>query len=228
MSDRDQPILQVRELTRRGREQRVLLKDIRFSIREGERIGLVGNSGSGKTCLFRAIVRLDSWDTGSVSSSGSLPDCQRDIVRFRRQVIYLPQRPAFLEGTVQQNLEFAFDLSSCDEKLDQSRLVAWLGKFGRGDDFLKQPVAQLSGGEQLIVALLRALSLSPRVLLLDEPTASLDATTMAIYEAVVQDWHQQDSRRAFVWTSHDRQQIDRMADRVILMRDGELSEAADA
>jgi putative ABC transport system ATP-binding protein len=81
----------------------------------------------------------------------------------------------------------------------------------------------LSGGERQIVAMLRALLVVPAVLLLDEPSAALDPQTTATLEQLVDTWHAEEpSKRAYVWVSHDTAQAQRVADRIIHLRDGTL------
>ena len=85
-----------------------------------------------------------------------------------------------------------------------------LTHLGRDESFLDKPVGELSGGESQLVALLRAVQLDPKVLLLDEPTASLDAEATAAVETLVADWQAESAgARAVVWVSHDTGQAER-------------------
>ena len=85
-----------------------------------------------------------------------------------------------------------------------------------------QTIESLSGGEQQLISLVRALTLSPTALLLDEPTAALDAETAAKVERLIMDWYRSDESRAFVWSSHDLEQVDRMTMRQIRMDGGRV------
>ena len=87
--------------------------------------------------------------------------------------------------------------------------------LGRDEAFLQQSTDRLSGGESQIVAMLRALLTAPDVLLLDEPTASLDAEAVAAIEKLIANWLKEKPDRGCVWTSHDRQQLERNSDRVL-------------
>ncbi|MEO6926801.1 MAG: ATP-binding cassette domain-containing protein, partial [Rhodanobacter sp.] len=135
---------------------------------------------------------------------------------YRARVVYLPQRPALPEGQVEAALRVPFQFRvhrNSPFPLDRAREL--LSMLGRDETFLQQRTERLSGGEGQIVAMLRALLIGPDVLLLDEPTASLDAHAVAAIETLVTSWLQQQPQRACVWTSHDRDQLQRVSDRVV-------------
>ncbi|MFK8113304.1 MAG: ATP-binding cassette domain-containing protein [Rubripirellula sp.] len=223
-------LIQIDDLTRRTTQRndvsRVLLDDVSLEIDEGQRIGLVGRSGSGKSCLMRAIAMLDRCESGEVRFRGERIVGDR-VPSYRRQVVYLPQRPAFVLSSVRQNLEAPFRLSIAETELDETRILGWLSDLGRSPDLLEQSVEQLSGGEQQVIALLRALSVSPTVILFDEPTASLDAVTGKQFENLVEGWIREDLSRSILWTSHDEDQIQRMTSQTLRMNDGRLLGATD-
>jgi putative ABC transport system ATP-binding protein len=104
----------------------------------------------------------------------------------------------------------------------------WLGDFARSERLLDQSVQELSGGEQQIVALIRAMLLRPCVLLLDEPTAALDAAATEQFEQLVLSWHSDTAEspaatRGLVWTSHDVAQLRRVTNRIARMSEGTLT-----
>jgi putative ABC transport system ATP-binding protein len=220
-------LIQICDLTRRdARTNRLILDRVNLSILGDERIGLVGSSGSGKSSLLRAIAKLDRCLSGDVRFHGEII-CKDAIPTYRRKVVYLPQRPSLVTGTVQENLELPFRFDSANEGYSPSNTSRWLGDLAKSDELLNQPVSQLSGGEQQIVALIRAISISPEVLLFDEPTASLDPETTQRFEELVLAWQQETesrSYRGFIWTSHDAVQIERMTNRRIGISDGVLAE----
>lgn len=138
--------------------------------------------------------------------------------QYRSQVIYLHQRPALMEGTVELNLRQVYRLAlHCQKAYNRQQILQYLAPLNRDGDFLQRSVDNLSGGEAQMVACLRALQLAPRVLLLDEPTASMDEATAQQLEALILQWQQADSRRACIWTSHNSRQLDRVTDRQFIL-----------
>jgi putative ABC transport system ATP-binding protein len=215
-------ILVGRNLTRhRSDGLGVILDNVDIKISPGDRVGLVGQSGSGKSSLFRVLVKLDPVERGEILYHGKVLT-RKEIPTFRRHVVYLPQRPSFASGTVLENLVSPLRLASSENALSTIDYESWLDRAGKSTSLLEQPVDNLSGGEQQIVSLLRAIQLEPEVLLLDEPTAALDATSTDAIEQLVDVWYKQSPGRAYAWTSHNMDQIQRRCDRIIQLDSGRV------
>jgi ABC-type multidrug transport system ATPase subunit len=193
----------VSELTRPG------LRPVSFRLNAGELVCLSGPSGAGKTLLLRALADLDV-NQGSVSLHGvlreSLPPQQ-----WRRRVALLPAESRWWEATVAEHFTV----------LDSQQLR----QLGFDQDVADWRVERLSTGEKQRLALLRLLANRPEVLLLDEPTANLDATGTLRVEQLVKDYLQA-TRASCLWVSHDRQQIERLCDRCFEMATTGLREVA--
>jgi putative ABC transport system ATP-binding protein len=201
-----------------------LLADVSLTLARGDRLAIVGASGTGKTLLLRALALLDSLDSGQVFwqdrsvAAGEVPG-------YRRQVQYLHQRAVLAEGTVEDNLRLPFALrTNAALKFDRRQAISALEKLGRDEKFLARSARDLSGGEAQMVAFVRGLQLAPSVLLLDEPTSSLDAESSQALERLVADWFdEQPGSRALAWVSHDRAQALRVSNRQLTMARGRLS-----
>lgn len=201
-----------------------LLREVSLKVSPGERLGVVGNTGSGKTLLLRALALLDPVDQGEVHWQGQAVRGNA-VPAFRSRVMYLHQSPALIEGTVEDNLRLPFTLGAHQgHAFSLEATLTHLQRVGRGKEFLNRSTRDLSGGEAQMVALLRAIALEPLVLLLDEPTAALDEENTRTIEELVSAWF--DNRKpsgALVWVSHNNGQVARMTDRVVTMEDGVLS-----
>lgn len=183
---------------------------VNLELYSGSRLALVGASGTGKSLLLRSLAGLDPVDEGEIRF-GDRPLFQWYMPRYRSQVMYLHQHPALLEGTVEFNLKAVYQFGLYRQKCYNFRRVCqWLNRVDRGENFLNKNAETLSGGERQIVALIRALQLDPAVLLLDEPTASLDPNTAEQIEFLIGDWLNKSSERACIWTSHNPLQLERV------------------
>ena len=157
--------------------------------------------------------------------------------QYRSKVSYIQQLPAFFEETVEENLKRIFRLKAHQHlQYDREKILNWLKELaapltssnssGIADSsgFLQRPAKELSGGEAQIATLLRVLQLEPQVLLLDEPTSSLDVELTKLFEKLLEKWQteipekQQNSsnsttKRAWIWVSHNPEQLQRMCSR---------------
>ncbi|MFM0035683.1 ABC transporter ATP-binding protein [Paraburkholderia strydomiana] len=204
-----------------------LLLPTTFALHAGERVAITGASGSGKSVLLRALALLDPLDAGRILWHGATVE-RGAIPRYRRSVAYIRQRPALLDGSVEDNLRYPFELRAYrDVRFDRTRAASLATQAGRAGDFLDKRASELSGGEAQITALIRVLQLAPEVLLLDEPTASLDPESSLAIEALVRAWFDADpGHHASIWVSHDPAQAARMSERHLTMRAGTLDEIA--
>lgn len=222
----DTALIETRALTRRDeRRQVALLQPTDFSLNRADRVSITGSSGSGKSVFLRALALLDAPTSGQILWNNQ-PIANAQIPHYRSHISYLSQRPALLEGTVEDNLRFPFSLKTLRTRsFDLQAVTRLLEHAGKNADFLAKNAGDLSGGESQVVSLIRTLQLNPEVLLLDEPTAALDPTSSRDVEALISAWYAADNARAYIWVSHDLDQARRMSAIHLHMSAGVLSGA---
>ncbi|MBD8670842.1 ATP-binding cassette domain-containing protein [Pseudomonas lurida] len=217
-------LIETRALTRLDERRQVpLLQPIDCTLHAGDRVSITGASGSGKSVFLRALALLDAPTSGQILWNNQ-PIGNTQIPHYRSHISYLSQRPALLDGSVEDNLRFPFSLKTLRKRsFDLAAVTTLLGHAGKAPDFLAKRAGDLSGGESQVVSLIRTLQLNPEVLLLDEPTAALDPTSSREVEALIDAWFAGDPARACIWVSHDLDQARRMSDIHLQMSAGVLS-----
>lgn len=171
-----------------------------FEVAAGECVALSGPSGCGKTLLLRALADLDPSE-GAVHLDGTERN-EMPAPDWRRQVGWLPAEASWWAETVGEH----FIRAGVPPALPK------LAALGFEEDVLEWRVDRLSTGEKQRLALFRLLLNEPKVLLLDEPTASLDVSNVSRVEAVISEYRST-TGAAVVWVSHYPEQIERVADR---------------
>ncbi|WP_292977037.1 ABC transporter ATP-binding protein [Nitrosomonas sp.] len=183
VSDNEQPIIQVNNLTREvytGEDKLVILQDINLQVSTGESIAIVGTSGSGKSTLLGLLAGLDIPTQGTVFLDGEdifkLNEDERAILRGRLLGFMFQSFQLLPSLTALENVMLPLELSGTDS----AREIAhnWLVRVGLKERTGHYP-RQLSGGEQQRVAIARAFVTHPKMLFADEPTGNLDAATGA-------------------------------------------------
>jgi UDP-glucose/iron transport system ATP-binding protein len=189
-----------------------VLSGVSLAIPSGS-TAVVGPSGSGKSTLLRLLNRLADPDEGVVRFHDT--DVRElDPLELRRRVGLVPQLPAPVPGSVADNVCFGPRLHGEDVDPEPPLRLA-----GLDASFAERDASRLSVGEQQRVMLARALALEPEVLLLDEPTASLDSAATAGVEDALRNLH----GVSLVLVTHDRGQADRLAERTIELEAGRVT-----
>ena len=174
----------------------------------GECVAVMGASGAGKSVLLRLIADLDP-GSGEVLLNGQ-PRSAFSGPAWRQQVMYLAAEPAWWGPTVIEH----FPPGS------QAALLEMASALGLRQGFIDIPLTQLSTGERQRLALLRGLLRRPQVLLLDEPTAALDETSVAAVEQLLQRCQQQGL--SLLWVTHSQAQAARVGQRCMQLLDHQL------
>jgi putative ABC transport system ATP-binding protein len=177
---------------------------------------LFGPSGAGKSTTLRLCNRLELATSGTVRFRGD-DVAHLDPLALRRRVGMVFQRPTLFDGTVLDNLRVA------RPDLAAPEAAAALERVGLPGDLLERDAKVLSGGEGQRACLARTLVTEPEVLLMDEPTASLDAANVTLLERLVRGLA--DAGRPVIWVTHDEPQRRRLADYVIRIDGGRATAA---
>jgi len=196
------PILQICDLRTN------LLKPASLSLSAGECLAVQGPSGAGKTLLLRAIADLDP-NQGVVRLGGR----DRSTIagpEWRRLVGYVPAEPGWWADTVGAHFG------------EWTAALPLLRDLGFPEEAKAWPIARLSTGERLRLALIRALTVWPQVLLVDEPTAALDRAAVETVESLIATRVR--AGLAVLWVTHDTEQAKRIAHRLLVVKDGQVRE----
>lgn len=199
------------------------LKDISFSVKPGEFIGLIGPSGSGKTTLINCLSALLSPTTGSIIIDETeitelSVEKQRDFRLHKIGLVF--QEHNLIESlTAQKNVEVPLLFSDLTEEERKEATSNLLEQFGLAEKLDNHP-SELSGGEQQRVGIARALAFDPPLILADEPTGDLDTKSgQVVIQKFKELAHQK--KKGVIMVSHDpRHQI--YFDRILQMSDGKL------
>jgi putative ABC transport system ATP-binding protein len=201
------------------------LKEISFSIENGEIVALMGASGSGKSTLLSLIGGLDKCDSGSISvdeenisalNAEKLADFRRDDVGFVFQQFHLIPTLSVVENIILPLLPSGIKKAECYSVAREA-----LEKVGLGDREKHLP-GELSGGEQQRVAIARALVNKPKIILADEPTGDLDSKTGEKILELLQTLNQKEKVTIIIATHDDK--IAQKTKRKIVLRDGKVIE----
>ncbi|WP_128895776.1 ABC transporter ATP-binding protein [Longirhabdus pacifica] len=197
-------------------EDKLILRDIHFSIQEGERIGILGPSGSGKSTLLNIVAGLLPLKQGVVLDGekeiNDLPPEKREMAMMFQQPLLFPHL------TILDNAAFALKMRKVAKKQQHEQAKEWLAAVGM-EGMEKRYPHELSGGQQQRVALARALAAKPNLLLLDEPFSALDPELRLEMRDLVQDV-QQKSNTTMIFVTHDRDEAFAIADRLVILIDG--------
>ena len=212
----------------KGALKKQILFDISTSVEPGEIIILTGPSGSGKTTLLTLMGALRSAQEGSVRVLGQelRSASRRKQMKVRRQIGYIFQSHNLLKSlTISQNVKMALNLTREKGRSNKERIKTVLERVGLGEHLHKYP-DQLSGGQMQRAGIARALVNRPRVVLADEPTASLDKQSGRDVVELIQELAREEGT-SVVLVTHDNRILD-VADRILHLEDGHVKSLTEA
>ncbi len=200
-----------------------LFDKLNITIKSGEKIGLVGHSGSGKTSLTKLLLRFNDIDSGKILIDG------QNIARItqddlRRHIAYVPQEPLLFHRTIRENIAYGRPEATEDEIVAAARKAnasEFIEKLKDGyDTLVGERGVKLSGGQRQRIAIARAILKDAPILVLDEATSALDSESEKLIQSAL--WELMKGRTAIV-IAHRLSTIQKM-DRILVMEDGEIVE----
>lgn len=198
----------------------VAVKNLNLTIAEGEFVALMGPSGCGKTTTLRMLAGLEKPTSGDILLNGQVMNdvsaSERDTPMVWQSLALFP----FLNA--RQNVEFGLKMRGVEAAERRKRAIHWLERLDMGE-FIERPVNQLSGGQRQRVALARSLVIEPKILLLDEPLSALDAHLVIRMQGVLSKL-QRELGITFVYVTHSQSEAFAMADRVVIMGNGDVAQ----
>lgn len=204
--------INIRNLLKKYHDKVVLdIDHTQFS--SGTIYGITGDNGAGKTTLLKIIAGLEHYDAGEILYSGGPLE-----EGMMKKITYLSQTPYLMRTSVYENIVYPLKIRKVELDTIEIKVRDIMDEL-KITELKDQLATQLSGGESQKVALARALVFDPEVLLLDEPTASIDpATIEMIEEAIVK--RNKLKKMTVIMISHNLDQVKRMCDEIVYMKKG--------
>jgi lipopolysaccharide export system ATP-binding protein len=197
---------------------RTVVRGVNLDVASGEVVGLLGPNGAGKTTTFYMTVGLTSPDRGRVFLDGEDVTDDPMYVRARKGIGYLPQEPSIFRGlTVEQNILAILETLNLDGAARRARLRELLAELNL-TPLASAQAYTLSGGERRRAEITRALVMSPRFILLDEPFAGIDPIAVTDIQKII--FHLKERGIGVLVTDHNVRETLRITDRAYIVNDG--------
>jgi len=216
------PFPRVRKFFRRPAKEPVeALRDVTFDVRSGEIFGLIGRNGAGKTTLTKIVATLVQPTTGTVTVRDSDSVLHDEQVRRQIGLATAEERSFYWRLTAEQNLLFFARLHGLSDRIAKQRIRELFAKLEL-DEVARRRFGEMSTGNKQRLAVARAMLSQPPVLLLDEPTRSLDPLAAARMRELISSLAQQDPPVSILLTSHNLAEVETLCERVAIISRGRI------
>jgi len=216
---RDLNVLRAENITKSFKKRRVV-DGVTIEVKEGEVVGLLGPNGAGKTTTFYCIVGLVRPDGGRILLGEEDVTEEPTYIRARKGISYLPQEPSiFRKLTVEENLRAILEMHNFTEGEIREKTDWLLDRFGI-KHLRNQKASSLSGGERRRLEIARALTISPKFLLLDEPFAGIDPIAVSDIQSLIRELKELDI--GILITDHNVRETLKITDRAYILAHGRV------
>ena len=199
-----------------------MLNNISLKFKAGEKVAILGKVGCGKTTILKLILGLHHCSSGSVMIDGANVQQLRADDK-RKNIGVVLQNPYLFSGSIRDNIAFGLDVVSEEEILEAAKIsccLDFINKLQNGFDYyLSENGRELSGGQRQAITLARAIVRKPKILLLDEPTSSMDQSTEKL---VIENLNNYFEDQTLILVTH-RMSLLKMVDRVIAVDEGKVT-----
>ena len=206
--------------------EKEILRDVTFSVPDGEIFALIGPSGSGKSTLLRLLDLIEMPTAGTLSIFGEDALSEDARFRLRRRMAMLYQKPIIFNQNVFENIAIGMKYRKVKQSTIEKRVTEALQEIGL-PEYARRSARTLSGGEAQRVALARALVTDPEILFLDEPTANLDPPSVEKIEEIIRRLNRERGMTV-VLSTHDMLQGQQLAGRIGVVMEGMLPQVGSA
>ena len=210
--------LEIKNITKRFGRKVLAVDNISLDVQDQEFLVLLGPSGCGKTTTMRMVAGLEEVTDGVILIDGTdvtdLPPRKRNVSMVFQNYAIWPHMTVF------ENIAYALRLKHMD-KVEIDRIVRDVARMTKISEYLERLPTQLSGGQQQRVAVARAIAVSPKVFLMDEPLSNLDAKLRISMRTELKAIHAS-AKATTVFVTHDQAEAMSIADRIVIMRDGKI------
>ena len=205
-------------------DQRTVLDLDRLCLERNRVIALLGPNGAGKTTLLEILAFLVRPNSGDIwFDSEKVNFIRGKLMALRKKVVLVQQQPILFSTTVFKNVEFPLKIRNTSKK-KRERIVGELLALVGMEMFRHAIAHKLSGGETQRVAIARALACSPEVILMDEPTASVDVENQIIIEGIIREINRK-KHISVIFTTHNLIQASRLADETVFLYEGRVAQS---
>ena len=200
---------------------KVVIKDLNLSIRDGEFVTLIGKSGSGKTTILKMINGLLPIDSGKIYiKNKEIKDW--DIIELRRNIGYVIQQIGlFPHMSIEENIGYVLNIMNDSKQKIKERAEYLINLVGMSSRYLEKYPRELSGGQRQRVGVARALAANPDIILMDEPFGAVDEITRRSLQDEIVKLHQT-LNKTIVFVTHDIEEAFKLGTRIVLFEKGSI------